>query len=298
MDIKGILVLILVFVFCNQCETGTDGVNSLVSIDQSAPVENCPNGGITVYSGLDLNRNNILEPEEISETTYVCTGRNALLRTEIEPEGQNCKAGGYKIFNGIDNNGDGQLNDNEIQDTLYVCHGKSVQQLKIGDLSDPNIVVVDIDPDTLIAGERYEKDVIYNLDLDNDGLYDLRFVSWIEYSPSYFKGWSKVKTHRSSVYVSITDTSDFPKIHKQGDIVNNLNNWESGEFLLSERNRVIVDQGDTMYSHEWYDGIWYNISNKYLAVRIDKESDNLYGWIMISVSDSYAIRVHEYAYKQ
>jgi hypothetical protein len=142
MDTKTVLIIITVLILFNQCEKGTDGVNSLISFDQSAPIENCPNGGITVYIGLDLNGNNILDQEEVTETTYVCngsTGSNAVLRTEIEPKGENCEAGGYRIYSGIDDNGDGQLNDSEIQDTIYVCHGESVKQLKIGDISDSDL---------------------------------------------------------------------------------------------------------------------------------------------------------------
>ncbi|PWV51959.1 hypothetical protein [Chitinophaga sp. S165] len=58
-------------------EQGPNGLQSLVDIEQNAPGEKCPNGGITVKNGIDKNRNNILDGEEIQDTKYVCNGSNA-----------------------------------------------------------------------------------------------------------------------------------------------------------------------------------------------------------------------------
>lgn len=109
---------------------GIDGANSLFLTTQEASGTNCTNGGLKIQGGIDLNNNNILEPQEIlaSYTSYVCNGQNgttaelsSLLLITDENIGTNCIYGGKKIESGIDNNGDTFLNANEIDSTQYIC---------------------------------------------------------------------------------------------------------------------------------------------------------------------------------
>lgn len=55
---------------------GLDGFTTLIKQTPEPPGFNCPNGGMRVDSGLDLNRNNILDACEIAATSYVCNGRD------------------------------------------------------------------------------------------------------------------------------------------------------------------------------------------------------------------------------
>ncbi len=51
------------------------GANSVVyAVNKSAPIATCPNGGITVQSGIDTNGNGVLDPSEVTSTQYVCNG--------------------------------------------------------------------------------------------------------------------------------------------------------------------------------------------------------------------------------
>ncbi len=53
----------------------TTGANSVVyAVTKSAPPVTCPNGGITVQSGIDTNGNGVLDPSEVTSTQYVCNG--------------------------------------------------------------------------------------------------------------------------------------------------------------------------------------------------------------------------------
>lgn len=52
---------------------GEDGVDSLIAFTDEASGSNCPFGGFRVDSGLDIDRDGILDAEEISETRYFCT---------------------------------------------------------------------------------------------------------------------------------------------------------------------------------------------------------------------------------
>jgi len=93
----------------------------------------CPNGGITVETGIDENSNGILDTGEVDETQIVCNGTNGTNGTDgtsiaisltNEPVGSNCANGGIKIEAGVDDNGNGVLDiPGEVDDTDYVCNG-------------------------------------------------------------------------------------------------------------------------------------------------------------------------------
>lgn len=51
-----------------------DGLNSLISTDIEMNGENCASGGIKISTGLDVNRNNILEKDEVSFDNFICNG--------------------------------------------------------------------------------------------------------------------------------------------------------------------------------------------------------------------------------
>jgi hypothetical protein len=51
-----------------------EGFNSLTDINIEPAGPNCANGGFRFDVGLDLNRNGILDPEEITDTSYACNG--------------------------------------------------------------------------------------------------------------------------------------------------------------------------------------------------------------------------------
>jgi hypothetical protein len=53
---------------------GIDGKNSLIDQIAEPPSVNCPAGGYKIITGIDDNRNNELDSNEIQETNYVCNG--------------------------------------------------------------------------------------------------------------------------------------------------------------------------------------------------------------------------------
>ena len=58
-------------------ETGSYGFNSLVSLADEAPGVNCTNGGIKISSGLDVNRSNVLDANEMTQQKFVCNGASS-----------------------------------------------------------------------------------------------------------------------------------------------------------------------------------------------------------------------------
>lgn len=103
----------------------TSGLNSLVSVgpEQSGP--NCASGGQKINVGLDINRNNELDANEIQSSSYVCNGNDGigtLVNVLTEPAGLNCEVGGLKIHAGKDINKNGTLDDSEIQNSSFICN--------------------------------------------------------------------------------------------------------------------------------------------------------------------------------
>ena len=112
---------------------GADGKEALVNTTPEEPGENCVHGGYKVESGVDANGNGVLDPSEVSSTSYVCNGEpgatgqegaKALVNTTPEEPGENCAHGGYKVESGVDLDGDGVLDPSEVTSTSYLCNGE------------------------------------------------------------------------------------------------------------------------------------------------------------------------------
>jgi 5'-nucleotidase len=84
-------------------DDGRNGFNSLVDI-REVPVGDaqCPSGGFAVDSGLDRNRNDILDPEEITSTTFLDCEPVALALTLLHINDGESKIPEQGDFGGID----------------------------------------------------------------------------------------------------------------------------------------------------------------------------------------------------
>ncbi len=120
-------------VVCNG-EPGEPGFDSLFAMTDEPAGGVCSAGGYRIDTGLDSNRNGVLDSGEVTATRYVCNGEagadgadghSALVETTAEPAGGNCPAGGYRIDSGVDLDDDGVLDASEITSTRYVCNGKA-----------------------------------------------------------------------------------------------------------------------------------------------------------------------------
>lgn len=106
---------------------GSDGRNGLLVSSVEPPGGNCAHGGTRLHTGLDVNRNGVLDSGEYV-ISFACNGapgadgRSALLVITPEPEGANCAIGGSKVQAGIDSNGNGVLDAGEAT-VAYLCHG-------------------------------------------------------------------------------------------------------------------------------------------------------------------------------
>ena len=79
---KKVYFLFLVNLLLSGCEKennnsgtrGSNGFTSLISTENETPGDNCKTGGIIISSGLDFNRNDMLDENEIQNSEFICNG--------------------------------------------------------------------------------------------------------------------------------------------------------------------------------------------------------------------------------
>jgi hypothetical protein len=103
--------------------------------NEEAPRGECAHGGTAVVAGIDRNRNDQLEDDEVQTRTVLCNAAPAepalqvVLRLVAEPAGANCAEGGTAVQSGRDANRDGRLDDGEVEHTDYVCDAQLVTRM-------------------------------------------------------------------------------------------------------------------------------------------------------------------------
>lgn len=63
-------------------EAGSDGYDSLLSVIDEPAGDNCENGGKKFLSGIDADRNGVLDESEIKNSYFICNGENAAEASE------------------------------------------------------------------------------------------------------------------------------------------------------------------------------------------------------------------------
>jgi hypothetical protein len=106
---------------------GNNGFISLINVKAEPVGENCSSGGYKVETGLDINNNAVLDPNEVQVSDYICNGNEgsiSLIKVTIEAAGENCSTGGFNIETGIDTNRNSVLDSIEVQNSKYICNGE------------------------------------------------------------------------------------------------------------------------------------------------------------------------------
>jgi hypothetical protein len=141
---SGIVGLVVVLVGCDGMEAAMEmpptspptSPPALVRRDPVPAGGTCKYGGAALHTGVDKNRNGVLDDEEITATTYVCDpSTTPLIRRDPIAAGLDCPAGGVAIRAGIDVNGNGMLEDTEIEETTRLCNSLELWE---GDFNDTN----------------------------------------------------------------------------------------------------------------------------------------------------------------
>jgi len=168
---------------CNGANGGINGLNSLVKVTAEGAGANCAAGGQKIESGLDDDKDGVLDvPGEVDSTSYVCNGAagadgadgvdglTSLVKTTAEGAGANCTDGGQKVQVGIDDDDDGILDDPaEVDSTSYVCNGADGADGSDGLNSLIKTSVEGAGANCANGGYKIES----GLDDDNDGVLDV-----------------------------------------------------------------------------------------------------------------------------
>jgi uncharacterized delta-60 repeat protein len=124
---------------CNGADgaAGAPGATALVRTTPEPAGLRCAAGGVLIESGVDVDRDGVLDPSEVSTSQYVCNGANgtagsagsaggtALTRLIPEAAGSHCPTGGLRVESGVDADRDGILDPSEVTTFQYVCNGSS-----------------------------------------------------------------------------------------------------------------------------------------------------------------------------
>jgi len=135
---------------------GEHGNGSLVNLTAISPGIPCSFGGIQIQSGIDINRNQYLDSEEVQTTAHICDGQlgddgpigeqgnngsqgySALIDQQPAPTAL-CSKGvvmRFGVDDGIDRGiaGDGLLHEDEVRESLRICSEQLYQGI-VGDLN-------------------------------------------------------------------------------------------------------------------------------------------------------------------
>lgn len=156
---------------------GEDGRAALVAVSPEPVGNHCAEGGQRLDAGLDLDRDGVLDPEEIVSSAWVCHGARAedghttlIAMSDIAP-GEECAAGGLRLVSGIDDDRDGALAPGEADDTRVLCRAEDGLTALVSLTEEP-------------AGERCAtggQRVQVGLDDDRDGVLDADEVDQTSY---------------------------------------------------------------------------------------------------------------------
>jgi alpha-tubulin suppressor-like RCC1 family protein len=88
----------------------------------------CATGGVEILSGVDDDRDGVLDDTEVDQRELRCERPDTVLvtRQADEPPGSHCEHGGTAVLTGTDDDGDVFLDDEEVERTDYVCNAAPI----------------------------------------------------------------------------------------------------------------------------------------------------------------------------
>ncbi|MEE2787289.1 MAG: hypothetical protein VX589_08115 [Myxococcota bacterium] len=120
---------------------GAPGLSALIVTAPEDAGVHCAAGGVRIDSGLDDNRNGVLDPDEIDSTRYVCNGQSVddegggdaedpvviePVRSFEIPVGAICPGSGLRTVTGSDENGDGIVRGDEVDSVRTLCEAHTI----------------------------------------------------------------------------------------------------------------------------------------------------------------------------
>jgi hypothetical protein len=153
--------------------------------------------------------------------------------------------------------------------------------------------------DTLISPPDRGDSVLFRIDLDSDGLEDFGFLVYYNYSPCLFFSNFRFDCLHNLAKAYTNDTIQTPDILSLGDTLSFERSWVSNKFDLLDASGMCELGGGDGIIHKY--GNWFNISNQYIGLLIEKEENPIYGWIKLSVPNDdwiHSLTIHEIGNKK
>lgn len=219
----------------NDPTPGADGLVSLVKVTAESPGANCASGGTKIDTGIDKNKNKILDTDEIQSTAYVCngvSGLNNLIKITDEAAGANCANGGYKIDSGLDLNKDGTLGDNEVTKTVYLCNGNN------GLNSLMNVAVELAGNNCASGGYKIQS----GLDLNKDGLLNENEITKTVYQCNNPGKYQIGQSYGGGIIFYLDNTQEHGLIAAANDLPSS--EWGSSNFATNA-NGIAIGTGQS-----------------------------------------------------
>jgi hypothetical protein len=124
------------------------------------------------------------------------------------------------------------------------------------------------------------------IDLDNDGISDIRFYSFYQYTLCYYEPNGDPIYADADKMQTCNNFSNYNQFLPFGSLVSNNLNYSTFPLVLFY-----------YCSNTGIHGIWPNRSEAYVALKINKDNNTYYGWIHLSSSQNvWPDTVTEFAY--
>jgi hypothetical protein len=155
---------------------------------------------------------------------------------------------------------------------------------KAGQNEGENIIYTNIEPDLLY--EPHKESYYYYLDLNNDKNNDFRFLISGLVSPGNSTGCIVLESMGNNSYCTFPDET-FPEPLMQNSMIGPSLTWHKGKCFLT----------DYDYFHDInIKGPWMKLDDRYLGLQVVLDTDTIYGWLGMKISDYWNLTIRDYGY--
>jgi hypothetical protein len=183
------------------------------------------------------------------------------------------------------------INSSGEQDVIFAWEPVSNPMLIIGD-STAKIRVLD----ALVEPQNRCQSIEYGIDVDLDMINDLSFYVYYCYSPGFFTATFRLECLNEKINILCNDSVLTPEILNFGDTLHSDRYWVNStmELLRAQGTSELAGGDGIIYKH----GNWFNLSNKYIGLKMNFDNHSSYGWIKLTVPNDdwiHSMTIHEIA---
>jgi len=149
-----------------------------------------------------------------------------------------------------------------------------------GSITD-GLIYHDYIPDDTLYDSQYKSDmsnVERNIDINNDGVFDFKFISEYSKSPAHVRASNRIIALNNSQIVSVSSSSDIVDTLVQDTRIDANSKWGVNDCLLSYS--FYED-----YQPDIVNGLWKKAKNKFIGVRVVTDDNIFYGWIKVEMTN-------------